>query len=251
MKRATPQRRFSREQEQLNNEFTALFAEVEQRLIAKVSKTPSEKVKMWEAIERYAERNVYWGKSKDAMKLFAQIRNLIAHESNASEGAPVAVAASSVDALRGIRDELLKPRLVGEDYTREVVTVTLEDTLATVVEMAYELSFSQFPVVTDGAFGGMVTETEIARWMGHRLRTQATLLDLERVTVASVLREKDPFRKGMPAFCFARVKMPVAEVMSWFALQPGLQVVLLTESGNKKTAIEGIVTQWDAARYAE
>jgi hypothetical protein len=37
--------------------------------------------------------------------------------------------------------------------------------------------------------------------------------------------------------------------MGLFQRQPALEVVLLTESGGKNTPIEGIVTQWDAARY--
>jgi hypothetical protein len=70
------------------------------------------------------------------------------------------------------------------------------------------------------------------------------------VKVRTVLKEKDPFLRGIPIFCFAKPDAPVEEVMGRFANQPALEVVLLTASGRKDGPLEGIVTQWDAARFA-
>jgi hypothetical protein len=43
--------------------------------------------------------------------------------------------------------------------------------------------------------------------------------------------------------------IPENEVMGMFQKHPALEVVLLTPDGRQGTQIEGIVTQWDAARY--
>lgn len=66
---------------------------------------------------------------------------------------------------------------------------------------------------------------------------------------AILVRDKDPFLRGIAVFRFARPTEPVEEVMSRFATEPALEAVLLTQTGNKRSPIEGIVTQWDAARY--
>src|SRR6266540_3683254 len=42
-----------------------------------------------------------------------------------------------------------------------------------VVALAFENGFSQFPVVDDGQFRGLVTENEIIRWLGRRVKANA------------------------------------------------------------------------------
>ena len=64
-----------------------------------------------------------------------------------------------------------------------------------------------------------------------------------------VLKEKDPYLRGIPIFHFEKPDAPVEEVMGRFSAEPALEVILLTSGGGKDTPIEGIVTQWDAARY--
>ena len=117
--------------------------------------------------------------------------------------------------------------------------------------MAFENGFSQFPVVTDGRFGGLITENEITRWLGRRVKTHSTELNLAAVTVKMLLQEKDPFLRGIPIFHFERLDAPVEEVMGRFSVEPALEVILLTDSGSKDTPIKGIITQWDAARYPD
>ena len=74
-------------------------------------------------------------------------------------------------------------------------------------------------------------------------------MDLRKIEVRTVLKEKDPTARGIATFRFEMLEAPVEEVMGLFSVKPMLEVVLLTQSGSKHTAIEGIITQWDAARY--
>ena len=64
-----------------------------------------------------------------------------------------------------------------------------------------------------------------------------------------VLKEKGPFLHGVRIFHFERLDAPLEEVMGRFSTEPALEVILLTSSRNNDTAIEDIITQWDAARY--
>jgi len=149
--------------------------------------------------------------------------------------------------LQQICQELQQPRSIGEMFRRKVVTVQSDDALSVVVRMAYEHEFSQFPVVDDGRFNRVVTETEITRWLGRQVSSGNTAADLAGVNVRTVLRERESDQRVI--FRFERLDAPEEEVMGLFQRQPALEVVLLTESGGKNKPIEGIVTQWDAARY--
>ena len=66
----------------------------------------------------------------------------------------------------------------------------------------------------------------------------------------NVLKEKDPFMRDIAVFHFATLDAPVDEVMARFATEQALEVIVLTKCGTNLSPIEGIVTQWDAARYA-
>jgi len=58
--------------------------------------------------------------------------------------------------------------------------------------------------------------------------------------VKSLLKDKDPFLRGIAVFRFARSTAPTEEMMSRFANEPALEAVLLTQTGNKNGQIEGI-----------
>jgi predicted transcriptional regulator len=148
-------------------------------------------------------------------------------------------------------EELGNPEPVSVRYRRSVTTVSPDDTLAEVLRLVFEHGFSQFPVLQEGKFRGLITGNEIVRWLGRCTQAASTQVDLAGVCVRTVLKEKDPFLKGVSIFCFARLDSPVTEVMGRFSIQQMLEVVLVTASGDKNSPIEGIVTQWDAARYPQ
>jgi predicted transcriptional regulator len=151
--------------------------------------------------------------------------------------------------LERIVTSLRTPEPVGQLFRKQVTCVSEDDTLAMVVKLAFEHGFSQFPVLARERFIGLITETEITRWLGHRALNHGTELDLATVYVRAVLCEKEPNEPRVQIFCFARSDASAEEVISLFAVHPTLQVVLLTANGGSRAEIEGIVTQWDAARY--
>jgi predicted transcriptional regulator len=229
--------------------FLDLFADVEGALKKRLGLPADDRTGIKVVINGYETINPYWRDSANRLRHLADIRNVLTHQRGTAFGFPLAVTTHSVGALREIKEHLIRPEHVSARYCREVKTVSATDSLAHVVALAFENGFSQFPVVDHGQFRGLVTETEITRWLGRRVKTNASEVDLRNALVRTVLKEKDPTTKGVAIFCFNRLDTAIEEVMGRFSTEPTLEVVLLTQTGNKDTRIEGIITQWDAARH--
>lgn len=229
--------------------FLHLFSEVESELKGRLRRRANDPTKICLLIDEYTEKNPYWVDAANRLRNLAEIRNLLTHQRSTTAGYPIAVAPCSMDSLREILERLHQPEPVALRYRKPVKTVTNGDSLALVLARAFENGFSQFPVVNDGRFGGLITENEIIRWLGRRAQNQTHETNLAEVTVKMVLKEKDPFLRGIPIFRFERLDVAVDDVIGRFSAEPALEVILLTSSGRKDTPIEGIVTQWDAARF--
>jgi predicted transcriptional regulator len=229
--------------------FLRLFTGVELALKARLHLPVNDWTGVGAMITNFEARNAYWTDSANYLRLFADIRNVLTHQLGTAGGYPVAVTSHSVEVLRGIESHLRKPEPVSHRYCRPVLTVASDHSLAAVLSMAVDNGFSQFPVVADGRFGGLITENEIIRWLGRRAKANPADVNLSSITVRTLLKEKDPFLKGIQIFHFERLDSPIEEVMSRFSIEPALEVILLTQSGSKHTPLEGIITQWDAARY--
>jgi CBS domain-containing protein len=238
----------SRIQSKNIEEFLDLFADIEKILKAKLERRINDRTGFCALIDQYSAKNPYWTDSADRLRTLAEIRNLLTHQ-RSIDGYPIALAPNSMHTILEIRKQLLKPDPVSMRYRRAVMTVGPADFLASVLALAFENGFSQFPVINDGRFAGLITETEIIRWLGHQTRRRSAEVNLAAVTVRMVLKEKDPSLQGIRIFHFERLDTPVEEVMGRFSVEPALEAVLLTTSGKQDTPLEGIVTQWDAARY--
>lgn len=244
-----PQELTSSQQRQIED-FLHLFTDVENNLKRRLGRRANDPTAVSALIDFYAEVNPFWVDSANRLRHLADIRNLLTHQRGLDDGYPVAVAPRCLVALRQIEEQLRKPEPVSVRYRRGVKAVSPDDTLAVVLKLAVENSFSQFPVVNEGAFGGLVTESEIIRYLGHQTRCQRNEVNLEAVTIRAILKEKDPFFRGIAIFHFERLDAPEKEVMGRFSAEPALEAILLTTSGSKHTPLEGIITQWDAARYS-
>jgi predicted transcriptional regulator len=230
--------------------FLHLFADIEAALKKRLSLRADDRTPVSALIDKYQAKNPYWTDSANRLRILANIRNVLTHHRSTAHGYPIAVTPNSITLLKQTKEHLVNPEPVSTRYRKDVKTVSANDSLAAVLILAFENGFSQFPVVDDGRFGGLITENEITRWLGRRVRTNAPEVDLRTVAVETVLEERDPTSRGIAIFHFKSPDAPIEEVMGLFSAEPMLEVILLTQSGNKHTPIEGIITQWDAARYS-
>ena len=232
----------------LNAQFVALFTQVELALKSRLKVRGDSRPMASQLIQEYATRNPLWRESAERLHTLRDIRNFLTHQSG-TKGDPVLVTEESVEALRSIAESLLHPELVGARFHKNVTCVSKHDELDKVLQLAFECGFSQFPIVDEGKFGGLITENEIVRWLGHRVKRGAGEVTFSAVRVSQVVTEKDPTMTGIPIFRFISLDTPEDEAIATFATEQALEVLLLTASGTKHTPIEGIITQWDAARY--
>lgn len=230
-------------------EFLHCFAEIERALKGKLGRRANDTTGVRTLIDQYSSQNGFWSNDANQLRGFADIRNVLTHQRGTTVEYPIIIAPSSLKDIRRIRDGLQKPEPVRAKYRKPVLSVSPAQSLASILGLAFQKGFSQFPVIDEGKYGGLVTENEIMRWLGRFTKAHSAEINLELVTVSAVLREKDPDLRGIAIFHFGRLDAPTDEVMSRFSTEPALEAILLTESGNRTTPIEGIITQWDAARY--
>lgn len=240
----------ARRQSKQVEEFLHLFTDAESCLKRRLGRDSTDRTSVTRLIEAYEAVNPHWIGSAQRLRRLAEIRNLLTHQRGVDQGYPIAVAPRSLEDLRQLVEQLHHPEPVSVRYRKGVLSVAPNDPLAAVLTLAFKNGFSQFPVVDETRFCGLITENEIVRWLGRSATVTGTVIDLAAVKVRTVLKEKDPFLRDIPIFCFAKPDVPVEDVMGRFSNQPALEAVLLTASGRKDTPLEGIVTQWDAARFA-
>ena len=200
-------------------------------------------------IEDYRERNPYWQREANDLDLLREIRNYLTHDRSHHLGDPFVVTRESIDLLIYIRDGLIAPRPIADQFRCEVVIVHPDDTLAMVLGLTQKHAFSQFPVMDAWKFKGVITENEIVRWLAQHVCRGTSVIDTTGLVVKTVLDHAEPGR--LVIFRFMSPDTPEQEVMGLFQRQPTLEVVMLTESGVGNSPLVGIVTQWDAARYPE
>jgi CBS domain-containing protein len=231
------------------DEFLAPFTEVENCLNRRLGLSANDRTGASTLIAEYARWNPYRADQADQLGLLKDIPNVLVHKQSYDEGYPVILPPRTVHRLKAIHDHLATPVTIGQHYRCPVVTVTPTDSLKAVLSLAYEKGFSQFPVLKDGHFSGLITENAIVRWLGRRVRSSGPAVDLDDVRVGQVTGKEEPERKRS-ILAFASAGSPEDEVTSLFVKSRLLEVILLTEDGRPTSALAGIVTQWGAARYS-
>ena len=231
-----------------NEEFLHLFGDIEQALRRRLRLPARGNSALAPLIERYRICNPFWSRHAADLHRLREIRNFLTHERSHATGYPVRVSSASIACLRHIFASLNEPQPIATTYRRRVKTIQSDDSVASVLQLAFQNAYSQFPVVDNGRFNRLITENEIVRWLGRQINNGRVTVDFAKITVRDVLREREP--ESAIIFRFERLEAPEQEVMGLFQLHPALEVILLTENGRNNSPIEGIVTQWDAARYS-
>lgn len=189
-----------------------------------------------------SESNKIVERFKLDLKEFADLRNAIVHER--TDGRVIAEPHDEVvQKIEHIKSLLLDPPKVGSYFTKNVVTVYGEDSIAKAIKIMFDHSFSQVPVYNGDTFIGMLTANTITRWLGENL--EEDIFSLSETSVGNVLR----YVEDKEEYCFISKNSTLVDALIKFELfKDGgkrLEAILITQSGKPTEKLLGIITVWD------
>ncbi len=225
--------------------FLRAFASIEQYL--REHSTTHKRINFYERVDTVARMKPAVRRFERALKDYADLRNAIIHES--SDGHVIAEPneRAAID-LEHIAALIVKPPIVIPLFQTNVVTVTVDDTVARSVQLMLQHSLSQIPVLLDGKFTALLTTDAVARWLGARTLERESTVDLAETYVADVLN----FIEDTDNHAFTSRTTTLFEAIQCFedyeTRGKRLDALLITASGEPHERIIGVMTVADVPR---
>lgn len=196
------------------------------------------------AVDLFAKRHPYWHDA-ETLRIFAALRNFLIHEKVRPFDYPAVPGEGATREIESIRDRLVQPKLLGNEFTREVLTLAPDDALRDALNAMVKRGFRRFPIYQNQRCIGLLTERGIARYLAE-LTANGRNFDAN-VPVKNVL-ERETKRKN---YRFAAPNLSVAQVAYWFHEDTFLETVLIAQGGNDRGELIGIVTRGDVAGWSD
>ena len=196
------------------------------------------------AIDLFAKRHPYW-RDAEALRTFAALRNFLIHEKVRPFDYPAVPGEGAVREIEQIRDRLIQPKLVGDEFAREVLTLAPDDALRAALVAMVKRGFRRFPIYQNKRCAGLLTERGIARYVAE-LTANGRDFDAN-VPIKNVL-ERETKRAN---YRFAAPQLSVTQIAYWFHEDTFLETVLISQGGNDRGELLGIVTRGDVAGWSE
>nr|WP_300004039.1 CBS domain-containing protein [Tissierella sp.] len=168
-----------------NQEFMKSFNNIEKELRKSIDAFRN--VAFYELVEKNAQENKIVEKYAAELKTLADLRNFIVH---GDIGDPLAVAADkTVERINHIEKQLINPIKINEVFTNNVIGVREETSLAALLDIIKEKSYSQFPVISEAGFVGLVTENGITNWLAKNAKNG--IVSIEDAIIKDVMEEEE------------------------------------------------------------
>lgn len=228
-------------QEELDRiqQLEAAYNEIDKHLRKVLGK--DERIPFSSILQEYVRSRPHWTHNADILRIASELRNLIVHQKTKPYEYPATPTLMIMERLETILKELKNPVLVIPKFQKEVETVSLTDSIAGVLKLIAEKGYSQFPVYAGEQFKGLLTENGITRWLAHHVSEKISLIEFDEATVKEALPEEEKRQNWM----FLSRNKAIDDVKQLFSDHELLEAVLITNSGNKKEKLIGIVTRWD------
>jgi predicted transcriptional regulator len=131
-------------------------------------------------------------------------------------------------------------------FQRNVLVLQGGDSISRVMALIRQNNYSQFPMYRENELLGLLTEKGITHWLANNLAGRRNLDFLQHVKIQDVL-EADEVREN---YLFCNRNTPLDELLVSFARKPLVEAILITESGNRREKLLGIVSRWDILSYS-
>ena len=223
--------------ERNSDAFLGAFSTIENAL--KKAQGNSEYTPFPELLNNAGAKSAVVRKHKDELKMFASLRNAIAHQRIELEA--IAEPHDHVVAkIQAIASKLENPPSVFPAFREDIQPFALNDAIGDAAAYMYQHSYSQVVIVDKSVVCSVLTANTLARWLGRNVAEG--LVDLEETPVSDVLEcaeFEDNFKLVSKACnCYEAIEMFQQ------AQEQGkpLDALLISEHGRSNETTLGIIT---------
>ncbi len=197
----------------------------------------------------WLSRREPWWPHAETLRLSANLRNILVHETYAPQQYPCVPSWKLVEEIERVRDELLHPERALPRFERRVELLQGGDSLRRALQVMHERGFGVLPVYETKQFRGVFSETLLARWLAAQ--SASNCVDLDNARVREVLKfaagsQKQSRRR---VFQWMDAQSSVQEIAHQFHQNTWLETVLISKDGHDNQPLQGIVTRADVWRW--
>lgn len=185
-------------------------------------------------------------KYEEDLYQFAQLRNAIVHDKVLPEFVIAEPNDWAVLRIQEIEQALLKPKTIGQLFSKKVVMFEKNTPLLELLKIAEKKKYSQFPLQHQGQLIGVITLRMLGYWFA-RYATQNEQVNLQNLTANDLLMADG--KKSNYLLLDQAVSCDEAE--SLFHQQPTLEVIFVTEDVSNNPPIVGIIRPRDFINIKE
>jgi len=191
-----------------------------------------------------ASNNPVISKNKNLLKELHKLRNIIVHGCSDRYPAIAKVTEYSIKTINKIARHLLDPIKVTPLFQKKVYILQYENSISEAVEIMHDRNFSQIPLYKEKEFEGLLTTNAIVRWLGSCILEE--LCDLKDTFINYVFENYTECKENYVFISKGSTLFEVIEKFREFENRgKRLDAIFITEKGNKKESLLGIITVWD------
>jgi len=153
----------------------------------------------------------------------------------------------SIELLKVIRDELIKPKTVFEFLITEnkkgVFTCNLKDTLKYVLNVMQEKLYTHVPIISNGKFVWLLSENSICEWLNKNIEHDWTVL-IDKTLIEDLNIESENNN-----YLIVKRSTPLYYIFELFnqyvSNHDRLWAIFITNLWTKEESLDWIITAWD------
>lgn len=227
--------------EQKNSErFLQAYSDIEHEM-ARMLKLKDHR-RFFELIDKSAKINPVVERYRFDLKEYGELRNAIVHDR--AGGAVIAEPNDhAVEHIEHIARLLLKPPRVAPLFLKDVLTLSVDDTISRAIRELSRMSYSQLPVKHKDETVCLLTSNMIIRWMGKILAKGE--LDIEHTSLKDVI-EIAGYEENYEVVSVNKSLLDIPDLFyHWQQQGKKLEAVLITQNGEITEPLAGIITNRD------
>jgi len=227
--------------EQKNSDrFLQAYSDIEHEM-ARILKLKDHR-RFFELIDKSAKVNPVIERYRFDLKEYGELRNAIVHD---RAGGEVIAEPNdhAVEHIEHIARLLLKPPRVAPLFLKDVLTLSVDDTISRAIRELSRMSYSQVPVKHKDETVCLLTSNMIIKWMGKILVEGE--LDIEHTSLKDVVRIAG-YEDNYEVVSVKKSLLDIPDLFyNWEQQGKKLEAVLITQNGEVKEQLVGIITNRD------